>query len=206
MPRAKNLIRFILSFIAVYVVVLLLHTTQPVKKAHVSFYCVSQQFIFNLFHPGLYADFKVYKPEYSQGATVGNYDFSIFLFDRKRRKQSRQKSTLRPNVVLNQNSSLVSLGPYTFFLGLLLVAPVTWKRKILSFFVGIALLNTVLALKFTHILADQAELTQGAGSLWGGIASMLGNSFRTHEFMLIMVVIIWIISTLGKKEIVWFTK
>ena len=206
MPKAKNLIRFIISFVIVYVIILLLHTTAPVKKLHVQFFCITEQFVFNMFHPGLYTDFKVYKPEYSQGAVAGDYDFSIFIYDRQERRRARQKSSVRPNVVLNQKSVLVSLGPYTFFLGLLLVAPTSWKRKLLSFFIGIFLLNLVLALKFSHIFADTANLEQGANSIWVGIASMLGSSFRTHEFMLIMVVIIWIISTLGLKEIKWFTK
>lgn len=203
----KNILRFAITFLVIYIAILMLYNLELVRKVHVQILNVSQQFCMNLFHPDIQTDFRAFEiNEYTRGAkTVDKFDFSMYIYDKSSPTIGIKNGSISPKFILNQNSNLSSIGPIILFISLLLAGPTSWKRKIIGAFVGLLLLSLFLALKLSFIIDTNAPQLHTSGfSIWMGLSKILGNTLRTHEGFLLLTTSIWVLVCIGKKEIQWF--
>lgn len=206
MGGLNNLSKFIIGFILCYIVVSALHLAKPVRNAHVAVFNVFEQVVFNAFHPNLRVNFKKYVYTPDMPPNVDNFDFSIYIYERSAWKKAINKKNLRPRFILNQNSRVVSIAPFSLFLSLLLVSPVGWKRKLASWITGSVVILGFLALKFSYLLEMNSSLKMPTYSIWRLLSVSFGNAFRTTEFLLICVLIVWALVTLRMRDYKWYLK
>lgn len=205
MPKLNNLTKFLLGFLAVYIFISALHFTSPVRKAHLAIFTTSEQLVFNIFHPSVWTNFKTYEKPIGTGNEL--FDFSIFIYTKNQWRKFRANPSTPPNVQVNQSAKLSSIGPFTLFLALLLVTPITWKRKLFALFMGSFLILVFIALKYSYMFQENDTMfALSPYSIWGILTNAFGNAFRTHEFMLLCVLGAWAMVSLRLKDYKWFIK
>lgn len=194
-----NIFKFLLIFFFSYILLSLLPFAQPVRKAAVSTYNTFQQVTFNMFHPTARTDFRNF-----EGAS-SEYDYSIHIFTKKVWQTSPNKKTARPSFILNQNARLTAFGPFIMLLALVIASPISWQRKLFSIAVGAFFIYVLLAMKYTAMIDQNAPMLRPpGGSLWVSMSQGLNNAFRTQEFMALLIIPIWAISSFRSKDWKWF--
>ena len=199
MKNLPKIFQFGIVSLGMYLILTLLIFISPVRKVAVTFYNTFQQATFNTFHPTTRTDFRLYEGD------SPNYDYSVYIFGTNEWKSSRDKKSLHPLFILNQNARTTALGPFILLLSLIIASPINYKRKILSFIIGGLLVYFILSMKYTSMIDENAVVLRPEGwSTWVSISKLLNNAFRTQEFLLLMIIPIWAISSLRKQDMKWF--
>ncbi len=194
-----NILKFLLIFFFGYILFSLLPFIQPVRTAAISTYNAFQQVAFNTFHPTARTDFRNFE------GNSDEYDYSVYIFRKEEWKRSSNKKMIQPAFILNQNARLTAFGPFIMLLSLILASPITWKRKLFSLAVGAAIIYILLAMKYTAMIDQNAEILRPDGwSTWVKLSTLFNNAFRTQEFMALLIIPIWAISSLRAKDWKWF--
>lgn len=182
-----------------------LHQSKGVRSFHNNVFITLEQVAFNLFHPDYHTDFKKYQRTEGMPYQPDRYDYSIWIYDKKRWKRAPVKSSVKPISKLNSPLDNSSIGPILLLLALIIATPVSWKRKILYSFIGIFLVYILIALKYSYMMYENLDNYEAHG-LWGMLSTTFGNAFRSHEFLLMNVVFIWVLICIRSKEFKWFMK
>ena len=194
-----NILKFLLLFMAVYLVLTLLPSIKPVKTAAVSIFNTFQQATFNTFHPTARTRFTLFDGPESE------YDYSINIYTKSNWRTSPNKANIRPSFILNQNARLTAFGPFIMLIALILASPITWRRKIIALIIGCFLIYILLALKFSAMIDQNAPILRPKGfSLWVSLSRLFNNAFRTQEFLALLIIPIWAISSLRVRDWKWF--
>lgn len=201
MKNLPNILRFFILFFVIYIILTLLPFAQPVRQAAVSVYNTFQQATFNTFHPTARTDFRQFEGPSTE------YDYSVHIYTRKAWNSNPNKKLVKPSFILNQNARLTAFGPFIMLISLILASPITWKRKLFSLAVGCLLVYILLGMKFTAMIDQNAPMLRPEGfSAWVGTSRLLNDAFRTQEFLALMIIPIWAISSLRTKDWKWFLK
>lgn len=199
MKNMPNIFKFLVLFFVCYILLMILPSINPVRKGAVSVYNTFQQATFNTFHPTAKTDFRPF-----DGAP-GEYDYSVYIFTKNTWRSSPNKSALRPSFILNQNARLTAFGPFIMLIALILASPITWKRKLISLAIGCLLIFILLAMKYTAMIDQNAAALRPQGfSAWVSLSRLFNNAFRTQEFLALLIIPIWAISSLRLKDWKWF--
>ena len=199
MKKMPNIVNFILRFALIYIAIILLHKIPLVKQINVGIYTVMQQAVFNMFHPSVKTNFDIYKPKANE---VAPFDFSIKIYSRGAWNSRMQGA--KPTAIVNQSARLLSIIPFSFLLGLVLASPSTWQRKLIGIAIAGFFVLIYLSLKYTNLInSNAAELSPDSFSLWMSFSKFLTPCYRTHEAMFLLIVPIWMFSTLTKKDLKW---
>jgi len=201
MKNLPNILKFLVLFFILYILFTLLPFAQPVRTAAVGVYTTFQQGVFNAFHPSIRTDFRHYEESGSE------FDYSIYIYDKAEYKRTRDKRTARHKFILNQTARLTAFGPFTMLLALVLASPISWRRKIISLIIGSLLVYILLSMKYTSLFDANAESLRYQGfSLWVSLSRQLSDAFRTTEFLSILIIPIWAITSLRLSDWKWFLK
>jgi hypothetical protein len=199
MKKLPNIVNFILRFALIYIAIILLHKISIVKQINIGIYTAMQQAVFNIFHPSVKTDFDIYKPKTNE---VAPYDFSINIYSEGAWKGRMQG--VKPTAIVNQGARLLSIIPFAFLLGLVLASPSSWQRKLIGISIAGILVLIYLSLKYTHLINSNAvALSPDSFSIWMSFSKLLTPCYRTHEAMFLLIVPIWMFSTLTKKDVKW---
>ena len=199
----SNIVRFLIIFVLSYCAILFLYTVPFVKKAHISVYNESQQLVFNILHPTVKVDFKHYAQS-QMSDDSGEYDISMWVYalrDFQRRIKLSEPKLLG---ILNFNSRIISVGPFALLLSLVIASPISLKRKLISIVFSSLLVLALLSFKFGTLINAQIDVLSQKNFIWRLIVNYLGDMLRTHEFILICVMIFWIVGSLRFKDYKWF--
>ncbi len=196
----SNLFRFILIFFCSYFILLGLHEIKLVRKVHTGLFTSLEQVVFNVFHPTIKTDFEFYQKSAGLDYRPDKFDFSIKIFNREALSKNRRA---KPMNILNASLDNIAIGPFILLLSLIIATPTHWKRKLLSFIIGLILIYILTALKYSKLFAENIESLAPRG-LWGGLTNLYGNSLKSHEFILINVLLFWALLSIRKKELNWF--
>jgi len=186
-----------------YFSLLALHQIDSIRKAHTHVFNGFEQFVFNMFNPDYRTKFKLY--EATEGVTYSPeaFDYSIEIYDKKKWKRTKNKTTAKPISILNASLDNTGIGPMILFLALLIATPISWKRKLLYSFVGALSIYFLVALKYSYMFYENIDSIEASG-LWGLLSTAFGGAFRSHEFMLMNIVFVWVLVCIRSKEIKWF--
>ena len=201
--KQNNIVRFFIIFIVSYFILIGAHQFEVVRKIHTNIFIGFEQFTFNLFNPNIRTDFKLYKPIDGVPYQPDQYDYSIDIYDKKQWNNTLNKAQAKPMSVLNASMDNTGIGPMILFLALLIATPVLWKRKLVYLLVGALLIYTLVALKYSYMFYENIDSLESKG-LWGVLSNLFGGAFRSHEFMLMNVLFVWILVCIRSKEIKWF--
>lgn len=206
MRTMPNIFKFFIIFFVSYIILSLLPFAQPVRSVAVSTYNVFQQATFNAFHPTVRTDFRSF-----EGAST-EYDYSVYIYSKPVWKAANNKKNAQPMFILNQNARLTAFGPFIMLFALIIASPISWKRKLLSIFIGAIFICVLLGMKFSAMIdqnavdpATGAHLLRPDGmSIWLSLSSMFNNAFRTQEFLALLIIPIWAIASFRMKDWKWF--
>ncbi len=188
----RGLKRFFLVFLAAYLGLVLLHTWSPVEQLHLRFFMGLEQTIFNLFHSHVHTRFIpfIVDPDIPQ---TEDFHFSIEIYDQLNWNQ-RYQTRILPNYQLNQNLKVASIFHVLFFVALMVATPISWRRRLAGLSLGLVIIYLLIAMKFTHLIGEKAEFMQNRSwTLWQSISDLIGPAMRTHEFLLMAILCIWIL-------------
>ena len=199
MKNMPNIVNFILRFAVIYLAIILLHKIPIVKQINIGIYTTMQQAVFNIFHPTVKTDFDIYR---AKATEVAPYDFSISIYSEAAWKGRFHGA--KPSAIVNQSARLLSIIPFAFLLGLVFASPSSWQRKLIGVAIAGVFVLIYLSLKYTNLIDNNAPtLSPDSISLWMSFSKLLVPCYRTHEAMFLLIVPIWILSTLTKKDIAW---
>ena len=203
MKSMPNIFKFFGIFVICYLLMASLTHIKPVRSAIVPVYNIFQKATFNLVHPVIRTDFSKYK------GTNSDFDYSVHIYSKEQYRSSRVKSQVKPFVVTNQNARITAFGPFIMLLSLIVASPISWKRKLLSFAIGGFFVLLLLSMKYTALFDANLDPTSMAilkkpGSWWIGISKFFNDAFRTNEFMSLMILPIWALSSFRLKDWKWF--
>lgn len=202
MKNMPNIVNFILRFVVIYVAIILLHKIPIVKQINIGVYTTMQQAVFNIFHPTVKTDFDTYKTKANE---VAPYDFSLSIYSEASWKGRFQGA--KPAAIVNQSARLLSIIPFAFLLGLVFASPSTWQRKLIGMSIAGIFILIYLSLKYTNLIDNNAPaLSPDSVSIWMSISKLLVPCYRTHEAMFLLIVPIWMFSTLTKKDLAWLAE
>ena len=153
---------------------------------------------FNIFHPTIRTDFKSYEGDAEQ------FDFSIYIYSAQEYKLAGNKNAVQPHVISNQNARITAFGPFIMFIALIIASPITWKRKLLSLAIGGLLVYILLSMKYTALFDANMDTLKPSSSIWVSLSNLFSQAFRTHEFLTLMIVPIWALSSFRLKDWKWF--
>jgi len=189
-------------FMACYLTMSALTYVKPVRTAVIPVYNVFQKVAFNMMHPKIRTDFTRFD------GNSDEYDYSIHIFSKEEYKRSRVKSAVTPYVITNQSARLTAFGPFIMLISLIIASPISWKRKLLSFAIGGFVVLLLLAMKYTALFDgnfDQSmAILKDPGSWWIGISKFFNEAFRTNEFLALIIIPIWALSSFRLKDWKWF--
>ncbi len=203
MRSMPNIFKFLGIFVVCYLVMSSLTYVKPIRTAVIPVYNVFQKTTFNLVHPVIRTDFTSYDGPTDQ------FDFSIHIFSKEQYRNSRNKSQVKPFVITNQNARITAFGPLILLLSLIIASPISWKRKLLSFAIGGFFVLLLLAMKYTALFdanfdPNTMSILMKPGSWWIGISKFFNDAFRTNEFLALMILPIWALSSFRLKDWKWF--
>lgn len=208
MKKWPNIFKFLLIFLIAYLGLTGLTFISPVRKAAVSVYNEAQQVAFNIFHPTIRTNFKTY-----DGPAPDEYDYAIHIHTKANWNNARSRKNLKPTIISNQNARLTAFGPFIMLIALIIGSPVNWKKKLFSFFIGSFIICILLSLKYTALFYEGTDNDQlramfhpKGSSLWISISNFFNDAFRTHEFLALLIIPIWAITSMNRKDWVWFLK
>jgi len=194
-----NILKFLLIFFVSYILLSLLPFAQPVRSGAVATYNAFQQAVFNTFHPTTKTDFRSFEGPSTE------YDYSIYIYTKRDWNTSSNKKAIQPSFILNQNARLTAFGPFIMLISLIIASPITWKRKLISLAVGGLFVYMLLAMKYTAMIDANAPGLRPAGfSAWVSLSKLFNNAFRTQEFLALLIIPIWAISSFRSKDWKWF--
>lgn len=203
--KLNNITKFFLIFLLSYFTLMAIHQISAVRIAHTHVFNFMEELTFNLFNPSVRTDFTLYERTEGVPYQPDIYDYSIKIFDLKKYKSTRNKSTAQPMSILNANMDNTGIGPMILFLALMIATPIGWKRKIILTLIGAFFIYILVALKYSYMFYENIESLDSSG-LWGILSNLFGGAFRSHEFMLMNVVFVWILVSIRQKELLWFFK
>ncbi len=199
MKNLPNVLKFLIVFFIAYILITLLPLIAPVRTAAVSTYNTFQQVTFNAFHPTTRTDFRLFDGDSDE------FDYSVYIYSLNQWKSSPNKKSIQPSFILNQNARLTAFGPFIMLISLIIASPINWKRKLISLFIGGILICILLAMKYTAMIDENAPVLRPEGfSAWIKISGLFNNAFRTQEFLALIIIPVWAISSLRKQEWKWF--
>ena len=198
MRSMPNIFRFILIFMACYLTLSALTYVKPVRAAIVPVYNVFQQGVSNSFHTTIRTGFRKYAGHSEE------YDYSIYIYSDEEYRRSRNKNAVQPYVISNQSARLTALGPFIMLIALIIASPIGWRRKLLSFVIGSLFVLILLGMKYTALFDANMEVLKSLGSWWIGISKLFNDAFRTNEFLALIIIPIWAISSFRMKDWKWF--
>ncbi len=193
-----NILKFVFRFLAIYIFISLLHLVPLVKTINIAVYTTFQQAVFNVFHPTVRTDFDPYSGLNSSDKT---YDFTVEVYNKAKWKAGQAR---KPNAKVNQRARLISIVPFAFLFALVFASPSSLKRKLIGFTIASIFLLVYLALKYTYLIDSNAPmLSPKSWSFWMTLSKLFIPCYRTHEAMFLLIVPIWIVSTLSIKDLKW---
>ncbi len=193
----SQLNRFILLFIILLLGLNLLHQIPVVSKVHFQIFRTFEQSIFNALHPSVAIQLSYID---SKESASSDYDYSMNIYEKTKWTLSSNKRDLKPRFIANQKKRLTYLGASLLLISLVLASPVYWRRKLYGIIGGLLLLYLLLAMKFTYMIdTNGSALTTGVSSLWLALARLFGAAFRTNEFILLLMIPVWVISCLTRQ-------
>ncbi len=199
MKNMPNIFKFLLIFFFAYIVLSALSYVKPLRSAAVPVYNTFQQLAFNIFHPTIRTGFKTYEGDTDQ------FDYSIYIYSDEEWQASRNRKMIQPYVISNQNARITAFGPFIMLLSLILASPISWKRKLLSFALGGFFVLILLAMKYTALFdANMTDLKPVGGSIWVSLSNLFNEAFRTHEFLALIIIPIWALSSFRTRDWKWF--
>lgn len=202
MKNWPNIFKFLGVFMMVYLTLSAATYIKPIRGVVVPVYNGFQQAVFNMAHPVIRTDYRSYEGQSEL------YDFSIDLYSKQEYKRSQNKRLVNAYITTNYEARLIALGPFIMLISLVLASPITWKRKLLAFGVGSFIILLLLAMKFTAIfdanLDSSLAFLKDPDSGWIGISKFLNDAFRTNEFLALIIIPIWAISSFRLKDWKWF--
>jgi len=205
MKSLPNIFKFLAIFLACYLTITALSYVKPVRQAVVPVYNVFQKATFNMMHPKIRTDFTSFD---SKANGTDEYDYSIHIQSAEEYKKSRNKSQVHTYVITNQNARLTAFGPFIMLLSLVLASPISWKRKLLSFALGSSVVFFLLAMKYTALFDGNLDNSMTAlkdpNSIWINISKFLNDAFRTNEFLALIIIPIWALTSFRTKDWKWF--
>lgn len=205
MKKLNNITRFLLIFLAGYFTLMAIHEVPSVRRAHTHVFNTMEEFTFNLFNPRIHTDFMLYQATEGVPYQPDVYDYSIKIYDIEKWKSTRNKRNVSPMSILNANMDNTGIGPMILFIALMLATPLGWKRKLLLTLLGAFVIYILVALKYSYMFYENIASLEASG-LWGILSNLFGGAFRSHEFMLMNVVFVWVLVAIRQKELLWFFK
>lgn len=193
-----NIFKFLLIFLVGYLSLTSLSYVKGVRSVAIPVYNAFQQMTFNIFHPTIRTDFKSYEGDAEQ------FDFSIYIYSAQEYKLAGNKNAVQPHVISNQNARITAFGPFIMFIALIIASPITWKRKLLSLAIGGLLVYILLSMKYTALFDANMDTLKPSSSIWVSLSNLFSQAFRTHEFLTLMIVPIWALSSFRLKDWKWF--
>ena len=207
MKKWPNIFKFLLIFLIAYLGLTGLTFVSPIRKAAVSVYNEVQQIAFNTFHPTIRTNFKTYD------GPSDKYDYAIHIYNKEKWNNARSRKNLKASIISNQNARLTAFGPFIMLIALIIGSPVNWKKKLLSLIVGSFIICILLSLKYTALFHEGTDTDQlramfhpKGSSLWLSISNFFNDAFRTHEFLALLIIPIWAITSMNQKDWTWFLK
>lgn len=200
MKNMTNIFKFLLIFLVCYLGFSSLSYVKSARSIAVPVYNAFQQTTLNMFHPTVRTDFKSYK------GPSEDYDYSIYIYSAEEYKYATNKRAVNPHVISNQNAKITAFGPFIMLISLIIASPITWKRKLLSFAIGGFLILVLLSMKYTSMFDANMDTLKPASSIWVSLSNLFSNAFRTHEFLTLMIIPIWALSSFRAKDWKWFLK
>ena len=199
----SNPSKFILIFVVSYFVLIGAHQIKAFRSIHNHMFIGLEQTIFNIFNPHVKIDLTTYTRTEGVPYKPESFDHSFKIFNKETIKKSRNKRTVKPISMLNASLDNTSIGPIVLFLSLLFATPVGWRRKMIYAAIGILLIYILIALKYSYMFYENIDSLNPNG-LWGLLSNSYGNAFRSHEFLLLNVLFIWVLTSIRSKELKWF--
>jgi len=200
MFKANPLFRFLAIFTIAYIALVGLHFIPFVRVIHTSIFIFFEEIIFNIFHPSIHAKLQLIDREVFPAG--GKMDFTMFFYNQYEWSTAIMRKGLEPDVTLNQEIKIVSQGPFTLLLALIIATPNNWKRKLIGFLIGLVVLYWLTSIRYTYLVYENAPLLrEPSPSLWVSMARSVGPLFRTSEFMMIMMLPVWALVALDLDKI-----
>jgi hypothetical protein len=201
--KLTNPVKFLIFFCLSYFVIIGLHEIKAVRAAHNNFFIATEQVVFNMFNPNIRIDLKQYEETPGVPYYPDSYDHAFVIYDKKKYNNTPNKRRAQATSMLNASLDNSSIGPVVLFLALLIATPVLWWRKIIYAIIGIILIYILIALKYSYMFSTNISTIPSTG-IWGFLSDTFGDAFRSHEFLLLNVALIWAIVSIRAKELKWF--
>ncbi len=198
MKNMPNIFKFLLIFLVGYLTLSSLSYVKSARSVGVPIYNAFQQMTLNMFHPTVRTDFKSYE------GPAEEFDYSIYIYSAQEYKMAANKRAVKPHVISNQNARVTAFGPFIMLIALIIASPISWKRKLLSLAIGSLLVFILLSMKYTALFDANMDTLKPSSSIWLSISNLFSEAFRTHEFLTLMIVPIWALSSFRTKDWKWF--
>lgn len=198
MKNMSNIFKFLLIFLVAYLSLSSLSYVKSARSVAVPVYNALQQMTLNMFHPTVRTDFKNYE------GPAEEFDYSIYIYSALEYKMAANKRAVQPHVISNQNARVTAFGPFIMLIALIIASPITWKRKLLSLGIGSLLVFILLSMKYTALFDANMDTLKPNNSIWVSLSNLFSEAFRTHEFLTLMIIPIWALSSFRIKDWKWF--
>lgn len=111
---------------------------------------------------------------------------------------------------INLNTGIIGYFPLVFLLSLITATPMTWKRKIIAFVVGYAVMYIFILLRMRVIILSGIALSTDTGMFFNETAKraiLFWNNYFARPVGLgyYLAIILWLALCLGKKQWHWLT-
>ena len=199
MPKIRNLLKFFGLFLLVYIGLTVLVQKTGLQQSYASFYCSLEKSWFNTFgNKNILLEMlpQTYEPEPATDVTV--------IFQNKIQRQQaidHARATGQSFADVKQalwgiNSYLYALMPSLFFISLVLVSPVNWRRKFIAIIAGLIILHIYLSIRLGFELGEQinsqdflriGSTGEGAKGVWRFFKNVM-----TLEITYMLAILLWI--------------
>jgi len=191
MIKTKTIVVSIITFLAVYTLLLLPQT--HADKTYSRLFCKVGNYLFKDFPQGGYVNLK------SQ-TDKGKNDIALFISKSEWLEGGKIKG-----VTTDKASDLIGFLITVFYLSLTIATPVSWKRRIVALTAGFVLLTAFVMLKLYIIILYSYTLVPWFG-LYQGTAEKESIQFWYSHFTgpatygYTFALLLWLALSFGKKE------
>ncbi len=191
MLKGNNLLRLFGYFLVVYLGLIILFKWNPMQQAHNVYYSAVAPKFFNVINPNLYLVFIPTAPPNDE-----DWNTTIHLYKKEKHRRSLSNKTYRNQVsidgVFYRNFYELAILPTLFLISLFVITPlISWKKKLLYFFVSLIILYFFLTLHYSHIIENLTLLDGNIGpTFWHKFVAVFG--FRgLNEPLYIIAMVSW---------------
>ncbi len=205
MPKFPKIVRFILTFLVVYLLLVLLAGVSGFRHHFTKSFASWASETYSDFIPNAEVSFQAVEG-------MGEYDLVITYMNTKTKEAKMEEARLAGLTTANLDVSSSQFSVWDYFLlqyivliALVAASPITWKRKGLSFLIGGIVLTAFTFHRFHCTLKYYAKISpvlepQGLSSFEEKYINSIFN-MQSIEFIFIFTFIIWALSTVRKKDI-----